>query len=136
MRVIAPMDHKDHVAIIQLVDNAAQLHIVVAWCKLTVILVLPIAQLALLAAIVEHARYDGQVVEQLKLVEWVADVLAVVVHLVLLKKRLILLLKDLVFVIVTVSTVDVDGRAALDYRPKQLKDLLFHAAAGCIFAQN
>ena len=62
MRVIAPMDYKDHVAIIELVDNAAQLHIVIAWSKLTVIFVLPIAQLALLAAIVEHTGYDGQVV--------------------------------------------------------------------------
>lgn len=43
MRVVAPMDYKDHVAIIELVDNAAQLHIVVAWSKFTVIFVLPIA---------------------------------------------------------------------------------------------
>ena len=135
MRVIAPMDYKDHVAIIELVDNAAQLHIVIAWSKLTVIFVLPIAQLALLAAIVEHAGNDGQVVEQLQLVERVADVLTIVVHLILFKERLVFLLKDLVFVIVTISTVDVDGRTALDDRPEQLEDLLFHAAAGCIFAQ-
>ena len=57
------MDDKDHVAIIELVDDAAQLHIVIAWGKLAVVLVLPVAQLALLAAIVEHAGNDGQVVE-------------------------------------------------------------------------
>ena len=42
LRVVAPMDYKDHVAIIKLVDNAAQLHIVIAWSKFTVIFVLPI----------------------------------------------------------------------------------------------
>ena len=127
LRLVPPVRDQDQVPTIQLRNHMLQLRSVIVRAEVTVVMMLSIAQLALLPIIEKHARLRGRVIEHLQLVQVIANVFTVVLHGTLIEKGFILGLEHRLFIIARITAVwHFTERWTEDDRSEKSKDALLH----------